>query len=413
MNKLKRASHTLHTFTLLVLLVGCALAFQVAAQDRLAALAGDGGVMLSSPNGEALVSLNPDRPLVPASLVKIPLAQVALTTLGEDFRFETHFYRNDSGDLLIRGLGDPFLVSEEIALIADTLAQRGLQQIRRLVMDDSAFEPDPDLPLERGTSQPFGARNSALAVNFNTVNLAWTAAGRLITGEPQTPLTTLARELGAQLSPGDLSPGDAQRINLGDDPRAGLRQAQQLFRLFLEGSGITVSDASFNRNAVTDEWTLFYSHRSSRSLRENLDGLLRYSNNFIANQLFLTLGAQVSGYPATSDTARAALQQQLAVLYGDGFGRDPQSLLMLEGSGLSRAQRTSAAGMMHILEVFKPYADLLPEVDGVLRKSGTLTGVYNFAGYIRGPDGLYPFVILTNQAVNNRAEILRLLQRQI
>jgi D-alanyl-D-alanine carboxypeptidase/D-alanyl-D-alanine-endopeptidase (penicillin-binding protein 4) len=415
MNKLKPAAHTLHTLTLSLLLAGCAMAFQVAAQDRLAALAGDGSVMLRSPNGEALVSLNPDRTLVPASLVKIPLAQVALTTLGEDFRFETHFYRNDSGDLLIRGLGDPFLVSEEIARIADTLAQRGLQQIRRLVMDDSAFEPDPDLPIERGTSQPFGARNSALAVNFNTVNLAWAADGRLITGEPQTPLTALAREFGAQLSPGDLSSGEPQRqrINLGDDPRAGLRQAQQLFRHFLEESGITVSDVGFNRNAVTDEWTLFNRHRSSRSLRNNLDDLLRYSNNFIANQLFLTLGAQGSGYPATTEAARAALQQQLAALYGDGFGRDPQSLLMLEGSGLSRTQRSSAAGMMHILEVFKPYADLLPEVDGVLRKSGTLTGVYNFAGYIRRPDGLYPFVILTNQAANNRAEILRLLKREL
>ncbi len=286
MNTLKRASHTLHTFTLCLLLLGSAMAFPVAAQDRLAALAGDGSVMLHSPNGEALVSLNPNRALVPASLVKIPLAQVALTMLGEDFRFETHFYRNDSGDLLIRGLGDPFLVSEEIARIADTLAQRGLGQIRRLVMDDSAFEPDPDLPIVRGTTQPFGARNSALAVNFNTVNLAWTADGRLITGEMQTPLTALARELGAQLSP-----GEAQRINLGDDPRAGLRQAQQLFQLFLEKSGITVSDAGFTRNAVTDEWTLFYRHRSSRSLRDNLDGMLRYSNNFIANQLFLTLGA--------------------------------------------------------------------------------------------------------------------------
>ena len=398
-------------FTLALLLLGSAMAFPDAAQDRVAALsdlAGDGSVMLRSPNGGLLVSLNPDRALIPASLVKIPLAQVALTTLGEDFRFETHFYRNDSGDLLIRGLGDPFLVSEEIARIVDTLAQRGLQQIRRLVMDDSAFEPDPDLPLERGTNQPFGARNSALAVNFNTVNLAWTADGRLITGETQTPLTAIARELGAQLSP-----GEAQRINLGDDPRAGLRQAQQLFRLFLEDAGITVSDAGFNRDAVTDEWTLFYRHRSSRSLRDNLDGLLRYSNNFIANQLFLTLGAQGSGYPATVEAARAALQQQLAGLYGDSFGRDPQSLLMLEGSGLSRTQRSSAVGMMHILEVFKPYAELLPEVDGVLRKSGTLTGVYNFAGYIRGPDGLYPFVILTNQAVNNRAEILRLLQRQL
>jgi D-alanyl-D-alanine carboxypeptidase/D-alanyl-D-alanine-endopeptidase (penicillin-binding protein 4) len=408
MNKLKHISYTLHTFTLFLLLVGTAMAFPVAAQDRFATLAGDGSVMLSSPNGEILVSLNSDRTLIPASIVKIPLAQVALTTLGEDFRFETHFYLNNSGDLLIRGLGDPFLVSEEIARIADTLAQRGLEKIRRLVMDDSAFEPDLDLPLERGTNQPFGARNSALAVNFNTVNLAWTADGRLITGEMQTPLTAIARELGAALSPGAV-----QRINLGDDPRAGLRQAQQLFRLFLEESGIRVSDEGFYRSAVTEEWALLYRHRSSRSLRENLDGLLRYSNNFIANQLFLTLGAQENGYPVTTEVARAALQQQLAELYGDGFGRDPQSLLMLEGSGLSRTQRSSGAGMMHILEVFKPYADLLPEVDGVLRKSGTLTGVYNFVGYIRGPDDLYPFVILTNQGVNNRTEILRILQRQL
>jgi D-alanyl-D-alanine carboxypeptidase/D-alanyl-D-alanine-endopeptidase (penicillin-binding protein 4) len=378
------------------------------AQDRLAALVGDGGVMLRSPSGEELVSLNHDIPLVPASILKIPLAQVALATLGEDFRFETHFYRNDSDDLLIRGLGDPFLVSEEIARIADTLAERGLQQIRRLVMDDSAFEPNSDLPIESGSDQPYAARNSALAVNFNTVNLAWAADGRLVTGETQTPLTALAGELGAQLSQGEV-----QRINLGDDPASGLRQAQQLFRYFLIKSGITVSDADFHQQAVTDEWSLFYSHRSSQSLRDNLDGMLRYSNNFIANQLFLTLGAQTSGYPATTEAARAALQQVLAELYGDSFGRDPQSLLMLEGSGLSRTQRSSAAGMMRILEVFKPYADLLPQVGGVLRKSGTLTGVYNFAGYIRGPDGLYPFVILTNQAVNKRAEILRLLQRQL
>jgi serine-type D-Ala-D-Ala carboxypeptidase/endopeptidase (penicillin-binding protein 4) len=404
---MKLAAPDLHSLAL-SLLLSCTLAIPAAAQDRLAALAGDGSVMLHSPSGEVLVSINPDRSLLPASLVKIPLTQVALTTLGEDFRFETHFYRNDSGDLLIRGLGDPFLVSEEIALIADILAERGLEQVRRLVLDDSAFEPNPDLPLEENSSQPYAARNSALAVNFNTVNLAWTVDGRLITGEPQTPLTPFSRELGDRLSP-----GNAQRINLGADPGAGLRQAQQLFRLLFEQADITVTDPEFYHEAVTDEWTLFYQHPGSRSLRDTLTGLLRYSNNFTANQLFLTLGGQHDGYPATTEAARAVLQQRLAALYGADFGRDPQSLLMLEGSGLSRAQRSSGTGMMHILESFKPNAELLPEVNGVLRKSGTLTGVYNFAGYIPGPEGLYPFVILTNQAVNNRAEILQALQRLV
>ncbi len=402
---MKPTTPALHVLALSLLVACCALALPADAQDRLVALIDDGSVILRSPTGEVLVSLNPDRALIPASVVKIPLAQVALTTLGEDFRFETHFYRNNDGDLLIRGLGDPFLVSEEIGRITDTLAEQGLERVRRLILDDSGFEPNPDLPLEQNSSQPYAARSSALAVNFNTVNLAWTSERRLISGESQTPLTPLARELGARLSP-----GDDQRINLGEDPVAGLQQAAQLFRLFLEESGITVQDPQFYRETVTDEWALLYRHFNSRSLRDNLDGLLRYSNNFIANQVFLTLGAQESGYPATVEASRAVLQQQLSALYGENFGRDPQSLLMVEGSGLSRAQRSSAAGMMRILEVFMPYAELLPETNGVLRKSGTLTGVYNYAGYIPGPDGLYPFVILTNQAVNNRAQIQRLLR---
>jgi D-alanyl-D-alanine carboxypeptidase/D-alanyl-D-alanine-endopeptidase (penicillin-binding protein 4) len=408
MINMMQALSAVHKFMLSLFLVAVVLPSPAYAQDRLASLVGDGGVVMHSPNGETLVSINPDRALIPASLIKIPLAQVALKILGEDFRFETHFYRNDSGDLLIRGLGDPFLVSEEIAVITDVLEQRGFRQFRRLVVDDSAFESAPDLPLELGSSQPFSARNSALAVNFNTVNLAWTADGSLVSGESQTPLTPLAKELGAPLSS-----GGPQRINLGDDPATGLRQAQQLFRIFFEESGITVIDEGFYREAVSDEWTLFYDHASSRSLNEILKGLLRYSNNFIANQLFLTLGAHTSGYPATTEKSRLVMQQQLTELYGDGYGQDPRWLLMLEGSGLSREQRSSASGMIHILEVFSPIADLLPEVNGALRKSGTLTGVYNFAGYLTGPDGLYPFVIMTNQTDNNRAEILQLLQAQL
>ena len=395
---------------IIFVLSGGMLAFSaaVSAQGRLETLAGNGSIMLSSPSGEVLTSINPDASLIPASLVKIPLAQVALTTLGEDFRFETHFFTNDSQDLLIRGLGDPFLVSEEIASIADILAGQGLRQVRRLVMDGSAFEANLDLPDESNSDQPYGATNSALAANFNTVNLDWTDAGEPISAEPQTPLTPLARELAA-----GLSPGAAQRINLGSDPRSGLLQVQQLFLYFLEQSGIAVRDTEFYREELSGEWKLFYQHSNSQSLLEILQGLLRYSNNFIANQLFLVIGAQSYAHPASTEEARTALRLQLAELYGDGFGSDPQTLLMLEGSGLSREQRSTAAALMHILDVFKPHADLLPEINGVLRKSGTLTGVYNFAGYLRGDDGLYPFVILTNQAANNRDEILRLLQQRL
>ncbi len=371
-------------------------------QDRIESLLGDGGVLLQSPSGENLLSIGAEQSLIPASIVKIPLTHVAMTSLGDDFRFTTEFYQNADGDLLVRGLGDPFLVSEEIAIIASALAQQGLTEVHRLVVDDSAFEPNPDLPLETGADDPYAARNSALAVNFNTVNLAWNDAGELVSAEPQTPLTAVARELGA-----DLRQSEAVRINLGDDPMVGLQQAQQLFLHFIEEAGITVSDKEFYREAVNENWNLIYSHASSRPLREILSGMLRYSNNFIANQLFLTLGAQLSGYPATSESAQLALTAQLHELYGEGYGDDPNVLTMVEGSGLGRNQRATAEAMVHILQSFEPYNDLLTETNGVLRKSGTLTGVYNFAGYIPHEGELYPFAILTNQARNNRATILR------
>ena len=77
---MKLASHILQMFTLSLLLLVCALALPAAAQDRLVTLVGNGSVMLRSPSGETLVSLNPDIPLVAASIIKIPLAQVAVAT---------------------------------------------------------------------------------------------------------------------------------------------------------------------------------------------------------------------------------------------------------------------------------------------------------------------------------------------
>ena len=382
------------------------LPLTASAQQTLAKLAEKVSALLQSPAGEIVFSLNDDMPLVPASLLKIPLAQAALTALGEDYRFETHFYQNTSGDLLVRGLGDPFLVSEEIALIAKRLSQQGLQRIRRLVVDDSAFASGLDLPLEAGADDPHAARNSALAVNFNTVNLAWNTEQHIISAEPQTPLTEVARSLGRSLAP-----GQPQRVNLGNNPELGLAQVQQLFAYFLTETGIVLADERFYREPLTDDWQLLYRHSNSRALRDILVGMLRYSNNFIANQLFLTLGAQASGYPATTETSQEALQTELAELYGSDFGDSPDLLLMTEGSGLGRHQRTTASGFMRVLELFLPHADLLPVFGSALRKSGTLTGVYNYAGYFKAADGLYPFVILTNQPENERDALLNELER--
>ena len=45
-----------------------------------------------------------------------------LKVLGGDYRFETRFYLDDRRMLYVRGGGDPFLISEELAPLATDLA---------------------------------------------------------------------------------------------------------------------------------------------------------------------------------------------------------------------------------------------------------------------------------------------------
>jgi D-alanyl-D-alanine carboxypeptidase/D-alanyl-D-alanine-endopeptidase (penicillin-binding protein 4) len=65
--------------------------------------------------------------------------------------------------------------------------------------------------------------------------------------------------------------------------------------------------------------------------------------------------------------------------------------------------------MISILERFKSHAGLLTPKDGHPVRSGTLTGVYNYAGYIKTTGGLRSFVIMLNQQNNHRDAILTLL----
>src|ERR1700721_137258 len=91
------------------------------AKEKVAALAPRGLVLVMDAEGNELVAQNADEPFVPASVTKIVTAWLAMEVLGGDYRFETHFYLDDKRVLYIRGGGDPFLISEELALLATNL----------------------------------------------------------------------------------------------------------------------------------------------------------------------------------------------------------------------------------------------------------------------------------------------------
>src|SRR5262250_807523 len=109
-------------------------------KEKITALAPSGVVLVVDSEGNELVAQNIDEPFVPASVTKIVTAWLAMEVLGGDYRFETRFYLNDKRVLYVRGGGDPFLISEELALLASRLvAAVGKEPITGIVLDGSYY----------------------------------------------------------------------------------------------------------------------------------------------------------------------------------------------------------------------------------------------------------------------------------
>lgn len=146
-------------------------------------------------------------------------------------------------------------------------------------------------------------------------------------------------------------------------------------------------------------------YKSQKDLTEIIHLCLQYSNNFIANQIFLEIGKHQYGKPATWEKSRQAMKAFIA----STFNSSPLPR-MVEGSGLSRQNLISAKQLLQVLDQLSPWASLILESkDGMMVKSGTLTGAYCYAGYFKHFTRLYPFAILLNQKRNSRDKLLNLL----
>ena len=337
------------------------------AKEKIAALAPSGVVLAIDEEGKELVAQNADKSFVPASVTKIVTAWLAMEVLGGDYRFETKFYLDDKRVLYIRGGGDPFLVSEELAKLAPELvASIGKEPLTGIVLDASYYPSDLRIPGIEDTIESYDALNSALAVNFNTI--AAMRKGKTVrSAEEQTPITPLAiSEFQAR------GPKGSGRISLSKDPAVSLKYAGELIAAFIERAGGSVK-GKITTGTVPEGLKPVYVHKS-RPLSEILVQLLIASNNYIANQVFLEIGGTLGGPVSLEKSLKVAN----AMLAANGLAED---IHIEEGSGISRNNRFTARGLAHVLDLFAPHADLLHGHDGGLNKTGTMSGVSTLAGY--------------------------------
>ncbi len=246
--------------------------------------------------------------------------------------------------------------------------------------------------------------NGALAVNFNSLPIRVLADRSVISGEEETPLLPLMREIGRGLAPG------SYRVNPGAFPSrqrlsATLRYTGELFTAMLSRQGIPVS-GGMQAGRTPAGLQPFFTYTSEKTVEDLVRSCLHYSNNFLANQLFLVCGAHRLGWPAGWRKGRKAMREFIDTTWP----HCRNAITMVEGSGLSRKDRITPEAMLAVLTTFKPYADLLKTREGIPLKSGSLSGVHCYAGYFTRENGLDPFVILLNQQENTRDRILAMLR---
>ena len=378
----------------------------------------------------ALVSHFAERPMQPASTIKLLTTLVGLEQLGPAFRGRTELrsaapvvQETLMGDLVLRGGADADLSGEALTAMLQALRNQGVRKIDgRLVQDRQLFNParsDIGLPpFDESPDAYYNVIPDALLINKNMLLLDMRSTGTQVQVAMQPQLDRVTVESGFTLIEADC----AKWENGWKQPQV-VREADGRIRIRLlgtypkncaRGNSINVLDRQdYVDRLVRQVWkqlggevtgpaldgatppgSRLLAEHVSRSLPEVVRDINKPSDNTLARTVFLSLGSleadPVAGsHPAPADPAQTTVSRtDLAIrswLRKQGIGDG--GLVLENGSGLSRTEKISARQMAGVLQAglrskWAPeFQSSLPiaGVDGTMRRRLKDTPAYERA----------------------------------
>lgn len=381
--------------------------------------------------GEVLAEHNADRPMNPASVMKLVTSYAAFDTLGADFRWKTEWKMRAAvnngvldGNLFWVGSGDPTMEQDDLIAMQQSLRQKGIRSIGgKIVLDRSVWSKvatADNFARDAGKSFTIAPDQNMLSYKVVWVGVERNTAGDLaVVTKP--PLPNIAVHNTAQFVGGSRCGNiarilkahwDGATLHIGGRiPTACENQALYVNMLDpkdfacesfagqwqqMGGAGTSVC-----LEGETPQDTNTVAEHLSAPLSDAIRTMNKQSDNLFARSIFLTLGANQAG--DTVENARAAVFKSFKQ-----SGIDTQGLVIENGSGLSREERVTARTLGTMLyrayfnDLFnEPFIDSLPiagydgtlrrrlrDVGGLRMKTGTLKDVRALAGF-RLPDGIH------------------------
>lgn len=285
------------------------------------------------------LSWRAQEPVNPASLMKLYSTGAALELLGPAWTWTTPVLasgRVDArgvlhGDLVIQGRGDPTLMVERVWLLLRQLQQRGIEEVRGdILLDGSAFRHRPGDPadFDGDPMRPYNVQPDALLLNLKSITLAFLpdVPRRVARVVADVPLAGVRIDASVPLTAGDC--GDwrgALKPDFGDPARLSLRGSYPVACGERSWSVAYVEPGSYNARLVEALWREM-GGRLGGQVREGVApadasplfefvspplaavvrDINKFSNNVMAQQLFLSLGLNVAPAPARAAVAASA-----------------------------------------------------------------------------------------------------------
>jgi D-alanyl-D-alanine carboxypeptidase/D-alanyl-D-alanine-endopeptidase (penicillin-binding protein 4) len=433
-----------------------------------------GLVITDLDTGTVLAECGADVLINPASNDKMITSAAALSTLKPEYRFKTEYFVQGSlkdgtlnGNLVVKGYGDPSVVSERLVRVANELYLFGIEKITGdVVVDETWFDGNEEArgwEQEDAPDRAYAAPVNALMVNHNAVAVYVRPASQpgqpaIVQVDPPSERVTIKGAVlteavgrGVRLSSDkDVDDGAARSapgkgtlltiegsVGLRDSPERIYRRVYDpalhfgsTLTTFLQQRGVKMKH-SVVRGTVPAGARLVLVDKSP-PLKDVVATLNHYSNNVIAEALVKTMGAEVIGAPGTFDNGLAVGRQYLE----QKVGLQPGSYVYENGSGLNDVNRFTARQLAQLVRAVAADYEIAtewftslavagtqgtishrmketPAVRHLRAKTGTLRGVSALSGTVVQPSGnVVAFSILT-QGYKKGASAVWKVQTQI
>ena len=415
-------------------------------------------VVQRASDGRTIAAHQAERPMQPASTLKVLTSIVALDTLGPAFRGRTDLLAAGPvsggvlrGDLVLRGAADVDLDAQAFEQMLRVARLKGVREVRGdLLLDRTFFDPartDAGLPpFDEAPEFRYNVIPDALLLNTNLIGIDLSSDARTVRAVASTPLQAVIVVPRFTLVDGDCDDWDEgwvlpevrrERSGVikvllsGTFPRDcdvstainvidRVEFAERLFRETWKRLGGEFRGRA--RDAATPSGARPLARHRSRPLAEVVRDIDKRSDNPIARVVYLTLGTSraAAGPPPTAERAERVVRDWMA-----SKGIDADGLVLENGSGLSRTERIRPAQLAAVLRaaLASPWAPELVAslpivaVDGGMRsrlkdspaarrarlKTGTLRDTSALAGYLKDANGVdYVIAAMINDDAADR-----------